>query len=202
MLSKGSKSGSQCEVSFQITLIVLVLFLLGFKSPRPTPFIVAAEGGKYYFKMIPLPDKDGSYSQSLGKGTCYEVVAGEADKALWTTDGWYGTVHLSRDGKYLVRLGGPQHGFMPSNKDLAISFYMEGQLTKSYSTNDLVRNPLAARKLFGPYEWMVWPGKFISMAYEYELTTIDQIQYVFDIKTGEIKSIQDLKKEQASAQNP
>jgi len=74
-----------------------------------------------------------------GRGTLFEV--GEsADKALYTTEGWYSwQVFISIDGKHLARVGNWPRSFEHDPSEyVAIAFYQLGELVKSYTVSDLV----------------------------------------------------------------
>lgn len=161
---------------------------------RPYPYITASEFGTCYFKMLPeqtdqFPDRE------KGHGFCYKAGFGRQDLVLWETDGWYSfEVYLSDDCKYLARMGDWARGSIPSNKHLAVAFYKEGILLQSYSTKDLIRNPLAVQKSVSHYQWEAEPAKFDHWQNRLEIVTIEGKKYVFDITTGNVVSTNLFKK--------
>ncbi len=125
---------------------ILALFVLAGRidsaafadQPAPrTPYIVAGDGGRYDFKMVP------SFEHGKpDRGQAYEVVGEGPDRPIWSVSGWYshGT-YLSYDGEYLVRLGTWSFAGTPSAEDLGVAFYKRGQLLKGHSIKDLVLDP-------------------------------------------------------------
>ena len=99
----------------------------------------------------------------------------------------------SASGRYLVRMGNWPRGNKPSNDDLAVAFYDKGQLLCSYSTRDLIREDSKVWASVSHYFYLDHeqhsgfiakeglPGNF---SFWFEFTTIDGIQYRFDIRTG------------------
>lgn len=156
------------------------------------PFAYLSTGGfgDVYFKMLPGPN--GSYDRSKGSGAAYKVKAEGPDELLWKTSGWYGfTTFLSADGKSLVRVETWPRGNAPSKDHLAIEFFHEGKSIRKYSTAELVENAEKITPTVSHYVYLAqgdsygWVAPFDT---HFRLKTIDDIEYVFDVTTGEWKS--------------
>jgi hypothetical protein len=153
--------------------------------------------------MMPARAPEDVWNTDAGEGICYEVLPNETDRILWRTSGWYSyEVFLSRDGKFLSRLGGLCPECKSLDHYLAISFYKDGKFMRRYSTNQLVRDALAGKRAFGFSRWPIESIKFESSLNEIYLTTIDNVYYVFDISTGGIKKVKDNKKEDGLHHHP
>jgi hypothetical protein len=166
-------------------LSYLFIFLLGTsilwadKPMAPYTYVTTSVGGRYYHKM-----------KLNGTGTLYQVTNDNSDVPLWHTSGWYSfRVFLSSDGKYLVRLGNWPSGRNPNKEHVAIAFYENGKLLKSYGTKDLIANESLVRSSVSHYEFMK-NGPYLQISYDrtFTLITIDNLEYVFNIKTGEIEN--------------
>lgn len=108
---------------------------------------------------------------------------------LWTTTDWYAfKVYLSADGQYLVRLGNLPRGRRPAADHLAVAFYKNGQLLKSYSTLDLIKDVSAVRASVSHYAFYTGAPVFTSTyaGGAFTLTSVDKMTYTFDITTGDI----------------
>jgi hypothetical protein len=153
----------------------------------PYPYVTVSEYGGYYFKMI--PDKQNQYDGDNGSGICFEVTTDQTDKILWTTTGWYAFVtYLSYDGAYLIRMGNWPRGQELSSEHLAVAFYKEGELLKSYSTKDLVKDPSSIERTVSHYSWSAESPKLDSYEHRFTIVTKDNNEYVFDITNGSIIS--------------
>jgi hypothetical protein len=181
----------QCRLG----LVVLMLALLpGAALPDsevlPYPHVVASPSGRCFFKMT--PPSGAPQNSSNGAGYAYKVELGEENTLLWRTSGWYAhTLFLSDDGMFLVRLGNWPQGHEPSPEHLAVAFYKSGELTKSYSTADLIKDTTKVPRSASHYRCLGEPKPALVQSWEkldFRLTTVDGIEYVFDVKTGEIAS--------------
>ena len=150
-----------------------------------------SKNGLYVFWMVPDRTEDESHSQQSDEkyqafGEVYKVNRDKTFTQKWTIKGWYAyQVYLSNDGKYLVRMGDWALGCGVSKSDLAIAFYKEGKLLKSYSTYDLVKNNNSIECTMSHYMWL----EEVNMEYEnniFTLKTLEGITYHFDVETGEI----------------
>lgn len=168
-------------------LIFFSHIVLADSEGPPYSYVATTLTGRYYFKMIP----ENGYDREKGKGICYEVKSDGTDKKIWKTKGWYSfKVYLSNDGKYLIRMGNWSRGQELSDKDLAVAFYKEGKLLKEYSTKDLVKDPSAIVRTVSHYAWKGDLPVFNPYKNIFQLTTIDNIKYIFNVLDGEIISQQ------------
>lgn len=144
----------------------------------------SSAGGRYYFKMIPHTP----YDRKKGSGILYAVRSKGADKILWRVKGWYASrVYISYNGLYLVRLGNWQRGHAPSHKHIGIAFYKKGKLMRKYSTKDLIKNFSAVQPSVSHYQFLKQVIGFESgFSYRFKIRTIDNIEYTFNVSTGEI----------------
>lgn len=150
----------------------------------PRTYITTSAGGQYYFKMIP-----DDFDWDKGTGFCFKVTGGETDELLWKLNGWYSFKNfLSYDGKYLVRMGNWTRGAELSDDHLAVAFYKEGQLLKSYSTKDLVKDSSKIELTISHYFWLKQPPQLDAFGHMFKLITIDDIEYTFNVSTGEVVS--------------
>lgn len=156
---------------------------------EPYPYVSASVNGKYYFKMVPpVLDKSGREWKEVtpGSGTLFEVSAVGQDKPLWSTSGWYALdTFVSYDGRYLVRMGGWVVG-EPSRKHLAIAFYENGKLIKSYSTIEVLKNPSNVPRTVSTYRYLNEIIGFRPYTYEFSIRTVEDIEYTFDVKNGNV----------------
>ncbi|OGW83391.1 MAG: hypothetical protein A3C47_03410 [Omnitrophica bacterium RIFCSPHIGHO2_02_FULL_51_18] len=173
-----------CKIIVATVFSIFISSLSWADSEAPLfPYVTTAEYGHFYFKMVPDP----SYDTNKGSGTCFEVTEGEADKILWQTTGWYSyQVYLSQDAEYLVRMGNWPRGHEVSAGHLAVAFYKKGNLLKSYSTKDLIKNPFAIKPTVSHYFWSSEAPVFKSSENQLIIVTEDKIEYTFDITSGEI----------------
>lgn len=147
---------------------------------------ITSSYGNYYYKMIP----DRPYDSESGSGICYKAIFGIPYKNLWKTNGWYAReTYLSNDGKYLVRVAPWHSGIRPNDSDVGVAFYKEGKLIKSYSTNILVKDKRKALLTASHYKFRSHvPSKFEARKNRFTFVSIDCIEHIFDITTGEIIS--------------
>ena len=139
---------------------------------------------KYFFKMHPRVD-------GTGYGAMYKVNLLIPNKLFWEVDGWYAhDVYISYDGNYLVRMGYSYYGrFDP--KEFALGFYKQGKLLQRYLNGSLIKdkslfnNKYSVRgsccldKIYG------FQGE---KSYIFKILTMDQITYLFDVRTGLLKN--------------
>lgn len=154
----------------------------------PTPKFTASEDGRFAFVLTPGVD---DWRGDKSRGIAYELTSTGELHEIWRTDGWYSfQTFLAADGHHLVRMGPWNEGESPKPDDLAVAFYRDGKLLKSHSTASLVRDHSRVVRSVSHYQWLAeypvvprlgWDGDF-------RLTTIDGIEYRFDITTGAIKS--------------
>jgi len=160
--------------------------------PRFEPRVTAAMRAPYYFAMLPAQYdyKEGDYEETTpARGIAYRLAEDGTNEELWAVEDWYATtVYLAADGHHLVRMGNWPEGNRPEQEDLAVAFYKDGELLKSYSTADLVGNPNNVRPESGHYFWLSRDERYPDLTYSnhFLLKTIENKIFEFDISTGDI----------------
>jgi len=122
---------------------------------------------------------------------------GKDRDVLEHTYDWYSTqIYLSGANQKtsVVRFGGWNSGHEANTNDLALAFYYDGRLLKSYSTLDIAGKPDNVSTSITHYEWsgairgydyIVSPSSKY-MTYGFTLKTKDGRTLCFDVKTGEL----------------
>ncbi len=169
------------------------------------PLAFASDFGSSIFTIVPRQFGEASKVKKA-MGVAYLVQWDGSLKELYRTEGWYSfEVFISRNGKYLVRMGDMGSGNTPRKEDLAVAFYQNGKLIKEYSTADLVvDNSKVVPAVDGGYVWRYkGPPQVDGNISEldllrfrlqldrdnnFKLYTIDGWTYTFDATTGKIKS--------------
>ncbi len=189
------KAQTTLPYAYAVALLIGLSSYPGFAdSPAPPrPVFTASESGRFLFKMIPEEWRhpDGNCTKSANDfGVAYKVgVNGELTE-LWKVSGWFAfRVFLSDDGEHLVRVGPWNFGHEPEKGDLAVAFYKHGKLLKEYSTADLVEDKSAALTTVTHYVWLARTDYAVMLDPNnaFHIRTIDNIEYEFDITTGDIK---------------
>lgn len=176
------------HISIQLHVMIVLLFSAPYASKadsQAAPYAKATVSWNGRFVFIAVPDDGDSLG---GSGVCYEVMKTGELKKMWSIAGWYSYLSfLSNDGQYLIRVSDWPTGNTPSSDDLAIAFYRKGLLLRSYSTLDLVRDPEKVSKSVSHYEFLR-DADFVVPEHlnQFRLRTMDDIAYVFDIRTGDI----------------
>lgn len=177
-------------------LIVLVspLRILADTVRSPYPWALASSDGRIVFKMVPakwhIDEKNNMVIDRDSHGVAYRLDEAGNFVEQWRTEGWYAfRAFLSEDGRYLVRLG-PWASDQEKHSDLAVAFYEEGKLLRQYEVRDLVKDPGKLEYSVSHYMWTPEtqsrpPGLEGQI---FRLVTIDKIEYLFDIATGEIEA--------------
>jgi hypothetical protein len=177
----------------------LVGFVLAFAisaradSPaEPVPHVTTSPQGGYIFCMVPKheypPYKELSY------GIAYQLLSSGELAELWRTKDWYSfKVFLADDGRHLVRMGPWNVGHDPEPDHLAVAFYRDGQLIKQYSTAELVKDHSRIQISASHYQWLAGRDEkaeppSLDWKSRFSLSTVDGIEYLFDVTTGAILS--------------
>lgn len=185
------------------------------KEMPPYPYIVSTRDGMYYFKMVPVGDREEG-----GKGYVYSVGK-ESDQLLYETSGWYAyRVFLSNDCAYLCRVGNSgrtgdwwfkEQGSelrspdkliaRPPEEHVALAFYHKGEPIKTYYVSDLV--PDREKLQYSLQHFSFFKGEVCffeehlteaqrsvmgsqdSHGYFIVAKTIDDKTHVFNMRTGE-----------------
>lgn len=177
----------------RLTVIALVALSVlapatGFADEELAPYtyVVSAPGGRYYFRMVRQKG-----SRDKGSGVVYAVGNDKnADRVQYTVSGWYAhQVFLSYNGLHLVRLGNWPRGRAPSPAHLAIAFYKKGKLVKRYSTAQLIKNHQNVQPSVSHYRYYRKIGGLDpGFGERFSITSVDGVNYLFDIRTGMILS--------------
>jgi len=172
-------------------------------SPAPeVPLVFASRpSSAAYFVMVPTKfDKDYKIIREAF-GVAYRADEDGKPQELYRVKGWYSfEVYLSDDGTYLVQMGPWSVGSEPEKEDLAVAFFKNGKMLKSYSTADLVKDPSKVAPTTSHYFWQapsplddsIDPAEAMALLprldYDnhFNLSTIDGWTYVFDAKNGKI----------------
>lgn len=127
---------------------------------------------------------------------------------LYRTSGWYSfEIFVSHDGVYLVRMGPWNVGHKPQKDHLAVAFYKNGKLLKSYSTAQLVKDHEKVVASVSHYMWQASASYLPDLTEQqrqalapclnydntFKVHTIDGWTYEFDVTTGDIKSTTKIK---------
>lgn len=188
-----------------INLVLMLCVFVAHKAVAdseiaPFPKVDKPYDGACYIKQIPAKL---SYITNSSHEVIKTVVAEEAfvkayrilpdgkDEFLWSSVGWYANkVFLTSDCQYLVRMGDWARGSEPSSEDLAVAFYKNGELLRSYSTLDVIENKKSVDVSIGHYLWQsrdsTYPRLVIPTGTFY-LKTIEEKELEFNYKTGRVK---------------
>jgi hypothetical protein len=147
--------------------------------------IRADKEGVYYAKSIPS-DRYGT------NGKTQIFLKTQTNDVLQFTFDWYSSnlyLQKTSSGVSIVRFGPRPRGHTPSSKDLAIAFYMNNRLLKSYSTIDIAGNETNVIKSVSHYRVYNEIGGYRlieSNHYAFDVERIDGKKLSFDVSTGEI----------------
>jgi len=199
----------------RVLSITAVILLFGSSLIRadsqapPQPLVFTSEGGgSALFTMVPAK-LDADYKVTKKPfGIAYKLSEEGVLEELYRTSGWYSfRVFVSDDGKYLVQMGPWNAGHRPEKDHLAVAFYKNGKLLKSYSTADLVQDPDKVMASASHYMWLaphynlkLSAGEAYSLRprldydNKFTLNTIDGWTYEFDATNGKIASTKKTKK--------
>jgi hypothetical protein len=149
---------------------------------KPQPFVISSGNSPYFMKMV--PNKFGG-----GYAAAFKLLDNASAQALWRVEGYSFEAYLSNDGQHFIRIGPWASGREPSDEDVAVEFFSNGELLKSYSTNDLIKDASSVRPTSGHYFWRAKDGDYTFLSSNnFHLKTVDGISYIFDVTTGEIIS--------------
>jgi hypothetical protein len=106
---------------------------------------------------------------------------------------WFANrVKISNDGRFLVRFG-PWATDLEGHSDLAIAFYKDGTLLKSYRVKDLVHDFSSVDESISHYRWEATESNsvagFSANDTRFTVVTTDKDAYEFDVTTGKIASV-------------
>ena len=111
---------------------------------------------------------------------------------LWTVDWYNSSIVPTSDGVHVIRHGpnwAPDHRepLGPALENEALSFFANGQLLRTYKVKELVTNPSTLPRSVSHFHWRA-EGNLDDDRMEYALATQDGNKFVFDVRTGAIKS--------------
>jgi len=188
---------------FTFAWLIIASSLIADTPGDPVPLAFTSESSSnVIFTMTPAKyDKDYKVEKEAF-GIAYKLGEDGKLKELYRTKGWYSSeVFISRDGRYLVRMGPWNQGSKPSKDDLAVAFYKDGKLIKQYSTEEMVKDKSKVDRSVSHYNWRgsTWKDDvpeldrmklrlLLDYSYVFDLHTIDGWTYSFDVTTGKIKA--------------
>lgn len=162
-------------------------------SPAPIrDFSVELPNGEFLFVMLANNTRD-AYNQ-LGYVEEDETLRNTYPQSgmyrndgsttpLWTVDWNAFGVTLASDGSHLIRWGPwPYQG---NYFEIAVEFYRDGKLLKSYKVDDLVFNPMALPHSVSHYRWLEDAGEDLENNTIW-VTTYEGRHLVFDMTTGKV----------------
>lgn len=181
-----------------VVLIVAVVLLLPSTkvfadSPAPIrDFSRETPNGEFLFVML-AQDIDDAYNQrgsveedELLRQTYPQSGMYRNDGSttpLWTVDWNAFGVTLSDDGRHLVRWG--PWPFQGNYFEIAVEFYRDGKLLRSYKVDDLVAMPMALPHSVSHYRWLEDAGDDLNNNTIW-VQTYEGRRYVFDLTTGKV----------------
>jgi hypothetical protein len=98
---------------------------------------------------------------------------------IWTLNWYADNVRLSKDGRYLIRIG----PWPSTYDDLAVAFYDEGVLLHAYAIKDLIREPEKLPSSVSHFQW-AYEMQFDEDKNIMHLSTFGNEIYEFDVTTG------------------
>lgn len=169
-------------------------------EPPPRPYEVTAGDGYVFVMLLPAPLRQGDPGWSEGAERVQRAYrqSGMYRKGqpapLWPVDWYSPDVAVAPDGVHLVRLNLrpplPNPDRPPAPADLqaeALSFFAGGKLLRSYTVAELVESRYMLGTAKADFTWRR-EGKLDGAGLRYELTTLDDNVFTFDLRTGEIVS--------------
>lgn len=156
------------------------------REARPTQYIEVAADRQHVFIMVPEAYEGEGTTAAPARGTAFRLESDGSLLELWSLNGWYGTSHLARGGRHLVREG--PWASEPPEQELAVAFYTDGVEITRYTVSDLLKNVGSVQLSMSHYRWegrhQGYPR--LTSNKRYQLTTIEGFVITFDIETVEI----------------
>lgn len=149
--------------------------------------------GKYIFVMLAKSRNRGASIDTLNKKYKHSGLykTGGPAKALWTVNWYAPQVHVSSDGKHLVRIGRKALSSInkqPDMTQLALAFYENGKVLSKYLIEDLVQDPNRLTKSGDSFLWSKRIA-FDDASGRLSVTLVTGQDVVFNVKSGKIISI-------------
>jgi len=170
------------------------------EEAAPADYSKVSQDGQYIFVMFDLDKewysayaKDPMLRKKYPQAGLYKND--DSSTPLWTVD-WYSDSHgvyLSSDAKHLVRIGPWPRVWAakdmekggPALKQPALAFYKEGKLLKSYTIDNLIKNPKEMPTSVSHFQWRD-KISFGEIEKKLVVNTTDGQRYVFDVTSGEV----------------
>lgn len=150
-------------------------------------YTVDVGDGQFVFVMLAADSavideiQDEEIRAKYAKSGLYEM--GDTEQAIWTVD-WYAfEVDITTDGKHLVRWG--PWPSIEGYDELALEFYENGVLLRSYRVSDLVAAPRRLPRTVSHLAWKA-ESEFNAEKGELYVRTENDEEYLFDVSTGDI----------------
>lgn len=176
------------RLSFSILVLSLVIFSSNESawadSPAPnTEYVALSPNGQFLIQMM---SDDGWGGYGNGAGVAYKLLGQDQREEIWRVDFFSSQVALTSDGRHLIAFG----PWATQPTDLAIAFYRDGKLLKSYTVSDLIPDESKLEKTISHFFWHV-PLESVAEGLSpdektYSLTLIDGSVRVFDVLTGSV----------------
>jgi hypothetical protein len=169
-------------------MIALTLFSSNARADSEAPnvtYVQSGEIGNCYAKSIPT-EFYGS------KGTTRIYLVREKDDELAFTFDWYArqiALLNTSKGVAVIRIGNWARGHEANKDELALAFYLNGKLLRSYSTLDIAGKPDNISRSVSHYTVIAQHLGFRWVAensHAYDIKTTDGRTISFNIDTGEI----------------
>lgn len=183
-----------CFTTFILLSLALYSSIFADTVATPCSYVVSSDDERYIFVMLSVKTENECLSQGTEEQKKIKELhkkykfsglyeKNNSAKPLWTVD-WYSyQVFISSDGKYLVRTG----SWASKETDEAFSFFDEGKLIKTYQINEIVRYVSALPHSVSHFQWEK-ELKLNASTNSFEVTTLEDGKFSFDIKNGEIIS--------------
>ena len=176
-----------------IALSVLAVLLFGgtfgataITFPPPVPFEIWSPDDSRVFRFVPSEEHRGMADAAV-------YLIGDLEERLYTVTGLTSFAYASN----FIFSDDLRHFVFQPNIDqiVALEFFADGNLIKTYDIYDLVLDNRARRELsLTWHKWRDWGYgiHFSPQDNTVSLRTVDGIRYTFDITTGEITATQSL----------
>jgi len=155
-------------------------------SPAPNmEHVVYSANHQFSIRMTPGPE-EGWGGYGAGEGIVSRIDQEGHGEELWKVNFYAAQPMLANDGRHMIVFG----PWASELSDLAVSFYEEGKLLRSYTVGDLVEDPARLERTVSHFFWRSNTGgdaaSFAASGKELHLKLIDGTQYIFDINSGQI----------------
>ena len=168
------------KIIFAVVVVVTVLLgmtiALADDWEVPTSFEVQSEQGSEVFRFNPDP-ADRTATAALYKNA-------NSTEVIYTVKNLRSHAYKS---SFFFSDDLRQFAFIPpADFDIAVEFYSNGSLTKSYTIKELVKDHSKIMNSVSSAHWRSTTTGSIQDQNTLQITTVDNITYTFDITTGEI----------------